>query len=212
MNEVSVVEATGIILAGGQSSRMGTNKALLDINGKRVIERVVEELQSTVNNIIIVTNSFEEYEFLGFPLVEDEWKGMGPLAGIHAGLTASQTNKNLIVACDMPFISSSLGMLLLSQLEHYQGVVPEIAGQLHPLFAAYRKEVKEEVKKSLEQDQRRIRSFFSQIHVKIMNERELASNGFEVQEASFFNMNNPNEYAQAVDMEKKVRVKGCENS
>src|SRR3954447_5197806 len=121
------VNTTAIILAGGKSSRMGTNKALLDLNGRMVIEGIVEKLEKTVDEIIIVTNTFADYEFLKLPMVEDKWKDMGPLAGIEAGLNASKTEHNLIVACDMPFISVELGKYLLSCLEEeYQVVVPEI--------------------------------------------------------------------------------------
>lgn len=194
------MEATGIILAGGKSSRMGTNKALLKINGKTVIENVVEELRSIVNNILIVTNSFEEYEFLRLPMVEDRWKGMGPLAGIQAGLNTSKTERNLLVACDMPFISSQLGGVLLRELSEYQAVVPEINGQLHPLFAAYRKEVSVEIEKSLEQNQLRIRGIFQNIHVKIMDNMEICRKGISLRESDLFNMNHPEEYEQAKNM------------
>ena len=108
------MKTTGIILAGGKSSRMGTNKALLTIDGKTVIERIVNQLEQIVDEIIVVTNPFHDYEFLQLPMVEDKWKGMGPLAGIEAGLNASTTERNLIVACDMPFISIELGKYLLS--------------------------------------------------------------------------------------------------
>lgn len=202
------METTGIILAGGKSSRMGTNKALLEINGKTVIENVVRELHRVVNNIIIVTNSFDEYEFLNLPMVKDKWVGMGPLAGIEAGLRASHTEKNLLVACDMPFISAKLGSILLQELNEYQAVVPEISGQLHPLFAAYRKEVQKEAQKSLELEQLRIRGIFRNIHVKIMDDTELKKCGFQVKETDIFNMNHPSEYEKAKDMLINESVEG----
>lgn len=197
------METTGIILAGGKSSRMGTNKALLMIEGKTIIEQAVEELRSIVNNIIIVTNSFEDYAFLNLPMVKDEWKDMGPLAGIHAGLSFSKTERNLIVACDMPFISAKLGDVLLKQLENYEAAIPEISGQLHPLFAAYRKVVKEEAEKALQQKQLRIRGIFRNIHVKIMEETELNKYSVVLDDSDLFNMNHPEEYEQA----KKMRTK-----
>lgn len=202
---------TGIILAGGKSSRMGTNKALLDLNGKKVIERIIEELKPIVNNMIIVTNSFEEYEFLQLPMVEDRWKGMGPLAGIHAGLAASKTERNLIVACDMPFVSPRLGTLLLKELSEYQAVVPEIEGQLHPLFAAYRKDIQEEIEGALKSEQLRIRSFFNRIHVKILTELELKNLGYQIESTDFYNMNHPEEYQQAKNMTKSRHEKGSES-
>lgn len=128
------MDRTGIILAGGHSSRMGENKALLKIGGRTVIERIADQLASVSAEMIIVANNQEDYQFLGLPMVSDHWKGKGPLAGIHAGLLASNTQNNLIVACDMPFISVELGKILLKELDVRQAAVPEIKGRLHPLF------------------------------------------------------------------------------
>jgi molybdenum cofactor guanylyltransferase len=195
---------TAIILAGGQSSRMGTNKALLQLKGKTVIEGMVEKLENIVDNTIIVTNTFEDYAFLHLPMIEDKRKGKGPLAGMEAGLAATQTERNLIVACDMPFISVELGKYLLSCLGEYQAAVPEISGQLHPLFAAYRKDVNEAVTQSLEEDQLRIRHFLHNIHVKIVSKELLQSLEIDHEELYFFNMNNPDEYHKASNMLKDI--------
>lgn len=196
------MNTTAIILAGGKSSRMGTNKALLTLNGKTVIEGMVEKLKTIVDDMIIVTNTFEDYEFLQLPMIEDRWKEMGPLAGIEAGLDASKTERNLIIACDMPFISIELGTYLLSCLEDYQAAVPEISGQLHPLFASYRKEVRGAVTQSLEQNQLRIRHLLHTIHVKIVKEELLQSLGLPNEEIHFFNMNDRDEYDKAFNMSK----------
>lgn len=198
-----MIQATGIINAGGKSSRMGTNKALLTINGKTVIEQIADELKKVVSSIIIVTNSFEQYEFLGLPMVEDKWKGMGPLAGIHAGLSASETDKNLVVACDMPFVSSDLGKVLIDFLDEYQAAVPNISGQLHPLFAAYRKDVREEINRSLENEQLRIRQFLQNVNAKIITEADLKELKFPYEASQFFNMNHPEEFEEAIEIAKK---------
>ena len=198
-----MMQATGIINAGGKSSRMGTNKALLMINGKTVIEQIAAELKKVVSSIIIVTNSFEQYEFLGLPMVEDKWKDKGPLAGIHAGLSASKTEKNLVVACDMPFVSSDLGKVLINYLDEYQAAVPNISGQLHPLFAAYRKDVKEEINRSLENEQLRIRQFLQSVQAKIVTEDDLKELKFPYEASHFFNMNHPEEFEEAIEIAKR---------
>lgn len=192
------MKTTAIILAGGKSSRMGTNKALLTLNGKTVIEGIAESLEKTADELLIVTNTPADYKFLHLPMTEDKWKGMGPLAGIEAGLSASKTEHNLIVACDMPFISVDLGTYLLSCLEDYQAAVPEISGRLHPLFAAYRKDVKGVVTKALEENQLRIRHFLHSIHVKIVKNDLLQSLGLPDEEIYFFNMNDRTEYEKAL--------------
>lgn len=196
-------ERTAIILAGGQSSRMGTNKALLDLGGMTVIEQIVQECQKVTDDILIVTNTFEDYEFLNIPMVADKQKGRGPLAGIQAGLSAVETDDNLIVACDMPFVSSEIAKELLEDLNEYDAVIPKINDQLHPLFAAYRKSCLEAVNRSLEDDQLRIRHFLDQVHVKIKTEMDL-SNYLKM---AFFNMNNPQEYEKAI----KVTKNGTES-
>ncbi|MFB6466295.1 molybdenum cofactor guanylyltransferase [Cytobacillus sp. Hz8] len=192
------MEATAIILAGGKSSRMGRNKALLEIGGMSVIERIVTELSKVTNEIILVTNSPAEYQFLNLPMAEDEWKGMGPLAGIHAGLHFSKTEKNLVVACDMPFISPALASFILGGLSDiYDAVVPEIAGKLHPLFAAYHKRILPVISESLQNKQLRIRSIFEQIPVKIVNEGDFLHVQDMRNESSFYNMNEPHDFKRA---------------
>ncbi|QED49782.1 molybdenum cofactor guanylyltransferase [Cytobacillus dafuensis] len=195
------MRTTGIIMAGGKSSRMGTNKALLKIEGKSVIEKIAAELKKSVSEIIIVTNTFEDYQSLGYPMVHDQWKGMGPLAGIHAGLEASHTDKNLVVACDMPFISSELGTILLTFLEDYQAAVPNISGQLHPLFAAYRKGVLKELDASLQKQELRIRQFLDKVNTKTVTEADLQEAEFHYRERHLFNMNHPVEFEEALKIE-----------
>jgi molybdopterin-guanine dinucleotide biosynthesis protein A len=192
------VKTTGIILAGGKSSRMGTNKALLDLNGRRVIEGIAERLRNITDEMVVVTNTLADYEFLQLPMVEDNWKGMGPLAGMEAGLTVSKTEYNLIVACDMPFISVELGQYLLTCLDESQAAVPVIDGTRHPLFAAYRREVLTEVRKSLEKNELRMGHLLQNVHVKIITEDLLVSLGLPNEEQYFFNMNNREQYQKAI--------------
>ncbi|WP_026581934.1 molybdenum cofactor guanylyltransferase [Bacillus sp. J33] len=194
------MSVTGIILAGGQSSRMGENKALLNIDGKTVIERIADRLAAITSETIVIANSKEEYQFLGLPIVSDQWKEKGPLAGIQSGLSASKTQRNLIVACDMPFISAELGKILLEELDSHQAAVPEIAGRLHPLFAAYRKDANEAAERALKEDKLRIRDFLNDIDTSFLKSEELRKRGFLNEEAYFFNMNCPDEYRQALKM------------
>ena len=115
--------------------------------------------------------------FYSFQWLKTNGRAWDPLAGIQAGLNASTTERNLVVACDMPFISIDLGKYLLSLLDQYQAAVPEISGQLHPLFAAYRKDTLEAISKSLNENQLRIRQLLHTIHVKIIKNELLDSLG-----------------------------------
>jgi molybdopterin-guanine dinucleotide biosynthesis protein A len=100
----------GIILAGGQSRRMGQPKALLRLtpDGPTLIELALAAVRSVAADAILVTNAPETYAFLGCRMVADQFPGLGALAGIHAGLAVSAHEHNLIVACDMPFLNPAL--------------------------------------------------------------------------------------------------------
>lgn len=191
------METTGIILAGGKSSRMGTNKALLILDGKTVIERIAEELSAAVDHLIVVTNMPKEYSFLQLPMIKDRFLGRGPLAGIEAGLSLSTTEKNLIVACDMPFISAELGSYLLSKLDDCQAAVPERGGQRHPLFAAYKKEVRNCAEMFLKEEKLAIRNMLNCIQTMYIN---IDSLKLPINEISLFNMNHPEEYKRAAEI------------
>ena len=99
---------TGIILSGGTSSRMGENKALLQLGKKKVIEHITDLMCSIFANVILITNTPNEYEFLNLPMYEDIFKVGGPLAGIHSGLVNSKTEENFILSCDMPLMRADI--------------------------------------------------------------------------------------------------------
>ena len=195
-------------MQAGNQVEWGPIKLCLRLMVRQSLKGLSNQLDQIVDEIIVVTNQFHDYEFLQLPMVEDKWKGMGPLAGIEAGLNASTTERNLVVACDMPFISIELGKYLLTLLDQYQAAVPEISGQLHPLFAAYRKDTLEAVSKSLNENQLRIRQLLHTIHVKIIENELLDSLGISTEEIYFFNMNHPDEYHKAINI---IKEKGGVN-
>lgn len=196
------MQATGIILAGGKSRRMGTNKALLKVDGLTIIERIANELRKITTEIIIATNNFEDYQFLNLPMVEDKIKEKGPLAGIQAGLAESKNEKNLIAACDMPFISAELGAFLLQTLDEYEAAVPEVSGRLHPLYAAYRKETLGAVNRAIADENLKIRHFLKMVNAKTVKENDFP---FPLNEKFLFNMNHPEEYEQALRIQSENR-------
>jgi molybdenum cofactor guanylyltransferase len=191
------VKAAAIILSGGKSSRMGTNKALLKINEKTNIERIADTLKPLFDDIILVTNNPESYEFLGLKMVKDHYPGMGPLAGVHAGLTHSNYDVNVIVACDMPFVSGELAQTLVQLCSHYDAVVPVINGIQHPLFAVFKKEIASKVAGSIEEGNLRMKHLLNRLQVLYVTEKELQSYSQYDLEKVFFNMNHPNEYEDA---------------
>src|SRR4051812_31899843 len=99
-------EITGIILAGGKSSRMGYDKGLAVLNGSKMIDQVYASLKKVVDKVIIVSNT-DSYNYLNVPVYQDLYKDKGPIGGIYTGLSHSTTEKNIIVACDMPFVTEA---------------------------------------------------------------------------------------------------------
>ncbi|MEC1740709.1 molybdenum cofactor guanylyltransferase [Schinkia azotoformans] len=191
------MNATAIILAGGKSSRMGTNKALLPMDGKPNIELIKDQLTPFFSDIIVVTNDFEAYGFLKVPIVKDEYVGKGPLAGIHTGLKNSNTETNFFVACDMPFISGELAKHLVELCNDYEGVVPRINGTLHPLFSVFKKSVLPKVELCLMEERLKIRDLLVELNILYLNEAELNRIMVGNIEKIFYNMNYPLDYEKA---------------
>ncbi|OCA82334.1 molybdenum cofactor guanylyltransferase [Bacillus sp. FJAT-27225] len=191
------MKATAILLSGGKSSRMGTNKALLDIGGKPNIERIRDELAGIFDEIILVTNDPGQYEFLNVRTVADDFPGKGPLAGIHAGLKASSYDTGFVVACDMPFVSGDLAESLIRRLGNHDAIVPMIGGTHHPLFAVYKKSIIKEIQSCIEEGRLRIKDLLRNIDAVYIDKKELQTYSAISLEKVFFNMNHPEEYEYA---------------
>lgn len=175
---------------------MGTNKALLPFKDQTNIERIKDELSGRFDEMILVTNEPEAYTFLNMKTVSDEFPGKGPLAGLHAGLNASFYEYNIVVACDMPFASAEVASKLVPFLQDYDAVIPVINGKRHPLFAAYRKRIAQEIGACLQQDRLRMIHLLEKLTVCYLKEEDLQLPDSHL-ERVFFNMNHPNEYENA---------------
>jgi molybdenum cofactor guanylyltransferase len=194
---VHAMNAGVIILSGGKSSRMGTNKALLKIAEKPNVERIKEEMALEFDQILLVTNEMETYQFLNIPLATDQYPGKGPLAGIHAGLIAATSEINLVVACDMPFVSAGFGKILVEHIKEFDAVVPVIAGNQHPLFAVYHKRILPELENCLVNHNLRMKHLLEKVNVLYMTEKDFEKYDDNYLQQIFFNMNHPDEYIQA---------------
>ncbi|MDZ7623820.1 MAG: molybdenum cofactor guanylyltransferase [Ignavibacteriaceae bacterium] len=140
-------DITGIILSGGKSSRMGTDKALLKLGDESIIERMTKLMKSIFNEVFIVTNTPDDYRFLRVPLYEDIHKHKGPLSGIHSGLVHSSTEKNFFISCDLPLISKAL----IEYIVEFKSDKPVkyciASGRHHYLAGIYRKELLPEIER-----------------------------------------------------------------
>jgi molybdenum cofactor guanylyltransferase len=108
-----MVELSGFITAGGRSSRMGRDKAWLELDGRPMIGRVIEALTSVTTSLNIIANS-PDYARLGFPVFADTYQGVGPLEAIRTALANSPTEWVILAGCDMPFVTTELFALLLN--------------------------------------------------------------------------------------------------
>ena len=191
------MKAAAIILSGGKSSRMGTNKALLKLNEKTTIERMVDSLKIYFDDIILVTNDMETYQFLGVKMVSDHYPGMGPLAGFHAGLRASDYDVNFITACDMPFMSGELAVSLVGMIDHHDALIPVINGKMQTLCAVFHKKSVNRIEECIENGRLPIKHLLDHLNVLYVTEKELEAYSSVDMERVFFNMNHPHDYEDA---------------
>lgn len=131
---------TGIILAGGKSKRMGRDKAMLEVGGTSMIERVAGVLDRHCSEILISGNN-GRLEPLGYPIIPDIYPGCGPLGGIHAGIMVAENRFSFAAACDIPFLNSNLVKRMISEIDdRYAAVVVKTGQYFEPLFSIYSKE------------------------------------------------------------------------
>jgi len=157
---------TGIILAGGKSSRMGEDKGFLKLNGKTFMSSIIAALNPIVGEIIIVSNN-SEYDVFNLKRVADSMEESGPLAGLYSGLLHSETENNIVLSCDVPLISSSVLKKLLEGAPSEAEVIQfESEGKTMPLVAMYKKKCRHHFLKLLQTNERRLRFAIDQLDVK----------------------------------------------
>ena len=187
-----IAGVTGVILAGGASSRMGSNKALLPHKGGRFIESIYRELSEIFPEVILVTNTPEQYAFLPCRKVPDIFEGMGALAGIHAGLAQSSNPAVFTVACDMPHLDPWLIRHIANRGVGCDIVLPKSPFGYEPLHALYREGCLPAMEECLRKGKRRIVSILPQLRVREIAAAEVAR--FDPSFDSFSNINTPQEY------------------
>jgi molybdopterin-guanine dinucleotide biosynthesis protein A len=183
---------TAVILAGGTSSRMGSNKALLVVDGTPLIEKIYRTMARLFREVILVTNTPGEYAFLPCPMVADRYPGVGPLAGLHAGILASREDRIFITACDTPFLNPDVIRMICAVDGEYDAVVPLSAGGKEPLQALYKRRCLAMVEQALEQGNGKLMNLLDRLRTRFITPEELAS--IPGAELSFCNVNTPEEY------------------
>jgi len=160
---------TGIVLAGGRSSRMGSDKGLLKLNDKLFIEHIMLAMKPLVDSIIIVSNN-NTYDQFGYERITDEVKDAGPLAGLYSGLSHSKTRYNLVLSCDIPLIQTEvLKTLIDTDYKNYDVVQIQSENKTMPLIALYNKECMDKCLKLLHDGERRLRVAVGQLNTKTVS-------------------------------------------
>jgi len=183
---------TGVILAGGRSSRMGSNKAFLPYRGGLFIEAIHRQMSAIFPEMLLITNTPEQYDFLPCRKAGDIFPDMGALAGLHSGLYHSTTEHIFAVACDMPYLDDRLIRYLAGHRHHGDVVIPEGEVGLEPLHAVYAKGCLPHMEASLRANRRRIVSFFDKVDIVTVPRSITAA--FDPELRSFSNINTPDDY------------------
>jgi molybdenum cofactor guanylyltransferase len=189
-------DIAAFILAGGKSARMGADKAFVALNGRTLLARALELAFSVTPDVRIVGDPAKFAPFA--PVVEDVFPNCGPLGGIHAALRASQTELNLILAVDVPFVSPALLEYLIKRARNSASATVTVAkagGGWQPLCAVYRREFAETAEQTLRAGRFKIDALFDATSTQVISEEELAAAGFS---ANMFRNLNTREELEAV--------------
>jgi molybdopterin-guanine dinucleotide biosynthesis protein A len=190
-----VGDVAAFVLAGGRSSRMGKDKAFLELGGRTLLARALELAESLTETIAIVGDGSKF-----FPLgrvIADVYPGQGPLAGIHAALKSSDCALNLMLALDIPFIGKDFLRYLLSEASRSSAVVtvPKTQDNWHPLCAVYRREFSANAVEALRRGKNKIDLLFAKVETREVNQDEMMRMNFP--DSIFRNLNTPEDWRKA---------------
>ena len=189
---------SGFVTAGGRSSRMGRDKAWLELDGQTMIERVIAAIKPVTTGVSIIANG-PEYERLGLPVYSDTHIGIGPLEAIRTALANASTPRVLLVGCDVPFVTTGLFAFLLSLKGDYQAIVPVGADErLEPMCAVYSTDALYSVTRLIESGGRKVSLLFEQIRTRRVIFDEIRH--LPGAEWFFENVNTQEEYSRALEV------------
>ena len=185
---------TGIVLAGGASRRMGQDKAFLALGDQLLIEVVIQRMAQVCREVLVVAGDTQPYVGLGVPVVDDRFRGVGVLGGLHAGLEAAAHELTLAVGCDMPFLNSDLIQAFADWAEGFDVAVlrHEDGEQVEPLHGAYRRTCLPAIEAAIRAGRRRIISFFPHVRVRCVSPADVTP--IDPGLRSFRNVNTPEEW------------------
>ena len=191
------------IQAGGQSSRMGEDKALKTFLGRPLIQRVIERLSPVADEVILTTNRPEDYAFLNLRLFSDLKPGRGALGGLYTAIASASNPIVAVVACDMPFASPTLleaaSQLLVDAEREADVVIAKSEEGFEPLHAVYRRETcLPAIEAAIDADQWKVIAWFPQVKVRVLTSEEVKR--YDPLGLAFWNVNTPEEFAKAEEI------------
>lgn len=190
---------TAVIQAGGRSSRMGRDKALVQLADKAMVQHVVDAVSQVSSNLLLVTNNRVELAYLDLPMMSDADPGAGALPGLLTALQAATDELVLLVAVDMPFVAPRLLSHMVEIIGDADAVVPRWENRFQPTCAVYRrKPCMQAVEMVLGSGKRRMISWFDAVKIREVDSAEIRQ--FDPDGRTFFNINTPADLAQAERM------------
>jgi molybdenum cofactor guanylyltransferase len=190
-----MTDLTAFVLVGGKSTRMGADKSFLKWRNETLLDRALKLARAVAENVRIV-GAAKKFERFGCAVVEDVYRDRGPLGGIHAALSSSGSELNLMLAVDLPLMKPEFLKFLISQAKASGAVVtvPNAAGGLQPLCAIYRKGFLPIAEESLKAGRNKIDPLFAKVESRVINEEELQRAGFPPE--MFRNVNTPEDLVE----------------
>ena len=184
---------TAVILCGGRSSRMGHDKATLLAGAETFLDRAIRVAREIAGDVIVVARASQAIP-PGVRVVNDPVEDLGPLAGIAAGLSSSQTDLNIVIACDMPLIKSAVLQRLVDAIAGHDACVAVVDGHASVLCAVYRSRVAPIAKQMLDHGERRVMAFVDRIKTKRVDAALLRDIDPDLE--TFFSCDTPEAYQQ----------------
>ena len=188
---------TGLIIAGGRSRRLGIDKRFLEIGGRPCIQRVIDAYEGLFKEILIVADATEPFMSLGVKVVVDLIPGRATLGGLYTGLHFAAHDRVFAAASDMPWLSPAAIRVVLDQALSGDIVIPELAGRLQPMHAVYAKTCLPVLHSLLEAGRLKVQDFCVRPELRVHRIPEAAFRDVDPELRSFFNINTPEDLAQA---------------
>lgn len=197
---LTMEDFTGAVLAGGAGKRLGgTNKALLEIGGRAILDEVLEKIQRVFDTLLLVVKDGDSILHRDHgprvKVVADLLPGKGPLGGIYTALEYAKTPFVFVTACDMPYPNLDLVRRVISEAEGREAVVPRRGSYIEPLFAVYHRDTRQKIRSRLEAGDLKIHHFIEDIDARYLEEEEIRD--CDPDFSSFFNVNTPEDLRQA---------------